>query len=188
MTLPGNHEIEDASFFLNPGIPPFTAYTARYGSAMPYAESGSASPLWYSFTAGPAHIIMLSSYSDFSESSPQYAWFLADVARIDRRVTPWVVASFHAPWYNSNTAHQGEPEGEGMRAVFEPAFRQFGVDVAFAGHVHAYERTAPVFQGGVDPCGTTHVVIGEFCSLSFPSSVQVLACFHVTLVQKPLDA
>ena len=29
-----------------------------------------------------------------------------------------------------------------------------------AGHVHAYERTAPVNNYSVDPCGTVHITIG----------------------------
>ncbi|RCT98736.1 hypothetical protein DVA78_20375, partial [Acinetobacter baumannii] len=32
-------------------------------------------------------------------------------------------------------------EGESMRAVFESWFVQYKVDVVFAGHVHAYERS-----------------------------------------------
>ena len=58
---------------------------------------------------------------------------------MDRRRTPWLLVLFHVPWYNSNTAHQGE--GEGMRALMEPLLRAAGVDFILAGHVHAYERT-----------------------------------------------
>lgn len=46
---------------------------------------------------------------------------------------------FHAPWYNSNKAHQGE--GDEMMAAMEPVLHAAAVDVAFVGHVHAYERT-----------------------------------------------
>ena len=41
--------------------------------------------------------------------------------------------------YNSNTAHAGEMDD--MLAVMEDALYQHGVDVVFAGHVHAYERS-----------------------------------------------
>lgn len=58
---------------------------------------------------------------------------------MDREKTPWLIVLFHVPWYNSNTAHQGE--GEDMKASMEHLLYSAGVDVALAGHVHAYERT-----------------------------------------------
>lgn len=45
----------------------------------------------------------------------------------------------HVPIYNSNEAHF--MEGESMRAAYESWFVQYKVDVVFAGHVHAYERS-----------------------------------------------
>jgi len=44
----------------------------------------------------------------------------------------------HAPWYNSNWAHQGE--GDSMMAAMEPLLYAAHVDMVIAGHVHAYER------------------------------------------------
>lgn len=31
----------------------------------------------------------------------------------------------------------------------------------FAGHVHAYERTHPVYDYNLDPCGAVHITIGD---------------------------
>lgn len=65
--------------------------------------------------------------------------FQADLSKVDRRKTPWVVVLFHVPWYNSNKAHQGE--GDQMMATMEPLLYASSVDIVFAGHVHAYERS-----------------------------------------------
>jgi Icc-related predicted phosphoesterase len=81
---------------------------------------------------------MLGSYTDFDEHSQQYKWLEADLGSIDRKKTPWVIVLLHAPWYNTNYAHQGE--GESMRKAMEELLYKARVDVVFAGHVHAYER------------------------------------------------
>jgi acid phosphatase type 7 len=111
---------------------------------MPYEESGSTSNLYYSFNvAGAVHVIMLGSYTQYGSNSDQYKWLVSDLAKVDRSVTPWLIVLLHAPWYNTNTAHQGE--GEKMRKVMEAVLYKSRVDVVFAGHVHAYERFVSLF-------------------------------------------
>lgn len=51
----------------------------------------------------------------YSRSSEQYAWLHRDLAAVDRARTPWVIVVFHAPWYNSNYAHQARTAGGGGR-------------------------------------------------------------------------
>ena len=132
MVTQGNHDIE-----ILPNHPKgFVSYNSRW--PMPYEESGSTSNLYYSFEVAGTHIIMLGSYTDFDVDSAQYKWLEADLARVDRNKTPWILVLLHAPWYNTNTAHQGE--GESMRQSMEELLYKARVDVVFAGHVHAYER------------------------------------------------
>lgn len=133
MVTEGNHEIETFPIIYPHG---FRAYNARW--LMPHQESGSTSNLYYSFDVAGAHIIMLGSYTDFDSNSNQYKWLRGDLARVDRRRTPWILVTIHAPWYNSNLAHKGE--GESMRKAMEKILYEARVDVVFAGHVHAYER------------------------------------------------
>ena len=113
---------------------------------MPYEESGSASALYYSFDAagGAVHVVMLGSYAAFNSTSAQYGWLARDLARVDRRATPWLVVQLHAPWYNTNAAHAGE--GEAMRKAMERLLYEARVDVVFSGHVHAYERFVSCFD------------------------------------------
>lgn len=154
MVTEGNHETE-----IFPIIQPhgFKAYNARW--LMPYEESNSSSNLYYSFNVVGTHVIMLGSYTDFDEHSQQYKWLEADLGSIDRKKTPWVIVLLHAPWYNTNNAHQGE--GESMRKAMEELLYKARVDVVFAGHVHAYERFARIYDNKVDPCGPVYITIGD---------------------------
>lgn len=56
--------------------------------------------MWHSFNAGPVHVVMFSSEAYFWLSAhglpmvaQQYAWLEADLAAVDRSVTPWVIVS-----------------------------------------------------------------------------------------------
>ncbi|KAL3628317.1 putative purple acid phosphatase 20 [Castilleja foliolosa] len=140
MVTQGNHEIETI-----PKIHKrrFTSYNSRW--LMPYKESGSPSNLFYSFEVAGVHVIMLGSYAKFGVESIQYRWLKADLEKVDRKRTPWLVVVVHAPWYNSNAAHQGEDAALGMKSVMEDVIYGARVDVVFAGHVHVYERFVSLF-------------------------------------------
>ncbi|KAI3753936.1 hypothetical protein L2E82_26001 [Cichorium intybus] len=153
MVTQGNHEKENIPFFKDG----FESYNARW--KMPYEESGSMSNLYYSFEVAGVHVLMLGSYTDYDENSDQYNWLKTDLSTVDRKKTPWLLALFHVPWYNSNNAHQHE--GDQMMEAMEPLLHAAGVDIVFAGHVHAYERTKRVYNGKSHPCGAVHVTIGD---------------------------
>ncbi|RLM75282.1 purple acid phosphatase 22-like [Panicum miliaceum] len=160
MVTQGNHEVEAAPLPPVAGAPPpFAAYGARWPA--PHEESGSPSSLYYSFDAagGAVHVVMLGSYAPFDAGSDQYRWLARDLAGVDRRATPWLVALLHAPWYNTNAAHQGE--GEAMRGAMERLLFEARVDVVFAGHVHAYERFTRVYNNEANPCGPVYITIGD---------------------------
>eukprot|EP00262_Sarcandra_glabra_P005201 TRINITY_DN16555_c0_g1_i2.p1 TRINITY_DN16555_c0_g1~~TRINITY_DN16555_c0_g1_i2.p1 ORF type:complete len:416 (-),score=55.36 TRINITY_DN16555_c0_g1_i2:201-1421(-) len=153
MVTEGNHEEESIPFFKSG----FESYNARW--KMPFEESGSSSNLYYSFEVAGVHVVMLGSYADYDEHSDQYNWLKEDLSKVDRQKTPWLLVLFHVPWYNSNLAHRGE--GDHMTATMEPLLYAARVDIVFAGHVHAYERSNRVNNGKVDPCGAVHVTIGD---------------------------
>ena len=136
----GNHEVSN-------GGENWLGYKLRYPNN--HADSGSDSFLWYSFEAGPVHFIMLCSYADFTDASIQAQWLRSDLARVDRKKTPWLIAVWHTPWYTSNH-HHPMSEGAAMRESMETLMMQAEVDLIINGHVHAYERTKPVYQLALD--------------------------------------
>ncbi|KAI3464898.1 hypothetical protein Pfo_021561 [Paulownia fortunei] len=131
----GNHEID---FVPDIGeTEPFKPYKHRF--FVPYRASESTSPLWYSIKRASAYIIVLSSYSAYGKYTPQYKWLTNELPKVNRTETPWLIVLVHCPIYSSYVHHY--MEGETMRVMYEPWFVEYKVDVVFAGHVHAYERS-----------------------------------------------
>ncbi|OVA06852.1 Phosphoesterase domain [Macleaya cordata] len=152
MVVEGNHEIEAQAENKT-----FAAYSSRF--AFPSEESGSPSTFYYSFNAGGIHFIMLGAYISYSKSGDQYKWLERDLANVDRSVTPWLVATWHPPWYSTYKAHYREAEC--MRVEMEELLYSYGVDLVFSGHVHAYERSNRVYNYSLDPCGPVYITVGD---------------------------
>ena len=53
---------------------------------------------------------------------------------------PWKIAYFHHPIYSNGKRHGSNIE---LRVRLEPLFLRYGVQVAFSGHDHMYERLKP---------------------------------------------
>jgi hypothetical protein len=77
------------------------------------------------------------------------SWLKKDLAAVDRKKTPWVIAMGHRPWYVSGTNVSSTVCLECQQA-FEPIFVEYGVDLIMQGHVHAYQRNKPMANCG---CG-----------------------------------
>jgi len=146
----GNHEVAN-------GMENFAHYTPRYGWPEPQ-QSGSS--VWYSFEAGLAHVVVLCSYCDYSQSSLQRAWLAADLGRVDRQRTPWLIVLMHVPFYSSN-AHHGSSESDAMKASMEELLYTYKADIILSGHVHAYERTGPVFRNEQVCDAPVQLVVGD---------------------------
>lgn len=152
MVVEGNHEIEQQA-----DNQTFVSYSSRF--AFPSKESGSSSTFYYSFNAGGIHFIMLGAYIAYNNSSDQYMWLESDLANVDRSVTPWLVATWHPPWYTSYKAHYREAEC--MKVAMEELLYSYGVDIVFNGHVHAYERSNRVYNYKLNPCGPVYITVGD---------------------------
>jgi len=137
------------------------AINARF--RMPNEESGAkAGNSYYSYNAGPVHVINLNTYVTPGEVYDQVEWFHEDVAKLNRHDTPWLIVLIHAPWYNSNVYHQNVYEPHyWTQTLFEQAFLDNGVDLVLNGHVHSYERVWPTNKGKVDnETGIPYIVTG----------------------------
>ncbi|KKA25173.1 hypothetical protein T310_0764 [Rasamsonia emersonii CBS 393.64] len=148
----------------------FTGYINHF--RMPSPQSKGLGNFWYSFDHGMVHYIQLDTETDLGhgfiapdepggpegeDAGPfsnlrdaQTNWLQQDLASVDRNKTPWTVVAGHRPWYIS-ASNDSSTICEACREVFEPLFLQYGVDLVLSGHVHAYERNAPIRTFDVDP-------------------------------------
>jgi hypothetical protein len=160
----GNHELEIVPSWntlavftaYNARIPPHIADTQVYNPAF---SSIPQAPHFYSINIGQVHVLAMGSYDYFQKYSDQWNFVQDDLGAANRSVTPWIVAFLHAPWYNTDVSHY--LEGESMRVIYEPFLYKAGVDIVQAGHVHAYERSYPVYKYKLDACGPTYMTVGD---------------------------
>ncbi|KDR66696.1 hypothetical protein GALMADRAFT_80567 [Galerina marginata CBS 339.88] len=181
MVGPGNHEAncdngsaKDKSNNITynvsicmPGQTNFTGYRNHF--RMPSSQSAGLENFWYSFDHGMVHYVQFDTETDLGhgilgpdqpggsggspgeDSGPfglmdqQTNWLKKDLANVDRKETPWVIVAGHRPWYVS-----GEICSE-CQLAFESILNQYSVDLVLSGHFHVFERTAPIFNGTVDP-------------------------------------
>jgi len=161
LTTGGNHE-----FIYGENWMP---YFARYPT--PHLGSGSANPCYWGRVVGVTNVISLCSYSNFTFGSIQYSWLETYLStKVNRVATPWVIVMLHVPMYSSNGwGGRGETpvkaqhymEGELLRKAVEPVLYQYGVDIVLSGHVHAVERTIPLYNNSANTCGMVHLTVGD---------------------------
>ena len=152
LTTGGNHEVGSGENWMS--------YYWRYPTPYRASRTPSPNPCFWGREVGVMTAISLCSYAGFTNNSLQYQWlskFLAN--NIDRTRTPWLVVLLHVPFYSSSNGHWRE--GELMRRAMEPLLYQHGVDIILAGHVHSYERTAPLYDNAIDECGPVYLNLGD---------------------------
>jgi hypothetical protein len=138
--VPGNHEYESA------GAAPYYEY---FGP-----NAGPPGLGYYSYTAGPWHVVALNSEVQVGPSSQQMQWLRADLTAHRTRCT---AALWHKPLFTSG------PNGPNphMRDVWRTLY-EFDVDLIITGHDHLYERFSPQdADGRLDPArGIRQITIG----------------------------
>ena len=155
--VPGNHDVpfrrapDAAAYFaywsmplngpaLEPGHPNAAPVAAGVHDAMVVA-AGPAFPRMasYSFDYGKVHWTVLDSnlYTDW-ESPALRRWLEADLKAAQGAA--WRIVALHHPLFQSSRSHMDD---QWMRPI-SPLLEQYGVDLVLAGHVHNYQRTAPL--------------------------------------------
>lgn len=91
-----------------------------------------------------------SNYYTFGRGNGLVDFFMLDSTAFDAGQATWIenslrasraiwkIAAMHHPMYSSGKKHGSEIK---LRAVLEPLFTRYHVQVVFAGHDHVYERT-----------------------------------------------
>lgn len=105
---------------------------------------------WYSYSSGPIHFTVMSTEHNWTRGSEQYNWLSADLASVNRTITPWIIFLGHRPMYSSYTGNYSillPPVDVNFPPEIEPLLLNAKVDLAVWGHVHNYERTCAVYQG-----------------------------------------
>lgn len=115
-------------------------------------NSATGDSRFYSFRQGNALFVCLDvESSPFGYGSPQYRWLVETLAGSD---SEWKVVYFHEAPYSSGGANSV------IRLILSPLFERYGVDVAFCGHEHLYERTFPIRDFGFPGPGVVYITEG----------------------------
>lgn len=119
----------------------------------------------YSIDLGPIHCIQYSTEHDVSAFSPQHKFILADLAALNRTLTPFLVVGGHRPMHISSpdgVDHTSDLlAGEEVLKAFEDLFFLHEVDLILHGHHHSYQRTYPIYKRTVTPGAPVYVVAGN---------------------------
>jgi hypothetical protein len=170
-------------------------------SPMPYlnifslpssAEIGgnaSGTEQYYSFDYGNVHIVSLDSQvaiRDADNRAIMLQWLKDDLTMNSLN---WTIVIFHHPPYTKGSHNSDSLLGGidqpifAIREEFTPVFEDYGVDLAYSGHSHIYERSlyinghyglSPTFDPGTPPMDGNPAVPGmaELNDDGFPASGQ----------------
>jgi hypothetical protein len=149
---PGNHEANDPS-----GA--FSGYFRYFGSVAAPPNG------YYSFNLGGWHLIALNSELCYAgppacnSQSPQYEWLQADLAAHTNSQYPCTLAYWHRPRFGfTNSAKLALANAVGP--LWNLLYGAHA-DVVLNGHVHNYERWAPLKPDGTaDSNGIREFVVG----------------------------
>jgi hypothetical protein len=162
----GNHGFTDTHLINFPQDQAVVSSGGRYRVETRCCLNGTSSQSdpssWYAFDAGNARIYVLeAAWPDanvgradiyrndyeyhWQPSSDQYRWLEADLATHPSQLK---FAAFHFPLYSDTTSQKSDTFLQGP-AGLEGLLSRYGVDIAFTGHAHVYERNLKLQSHGL---------------------------------------
>ncbi|KAG2372801.1 hypothetical protein C9374_013165 [Naegleria lovaniensis] len=162
MTTVGNHEYgprlgpDKHSFEYN-----FTAYNHKFW--MPLRnDTKYGHNMWYHFDFGPVRIVAIDTETNYP-NAPFQPVFQGDhvsyvknaIMNANRTQTPFLMTVGHRPIYSTEKGFSdanGNVVGDSkiLQELFENDYKKYRVDMAICGHVHAYERQYPIYNGTIE--------------------------------------
>ncbi|MGB9167980.1 MAG: LamG-like jellyroll fold domain-containing protein [Nitrososphaeraceae archaeon] len=158
----GNHE--------NSGSEDLNTYLSHFGGL---------TSQYYSFNVQNVHFLVMATEISYSSGSAQHTFVKNDLAAASSNPDiDWIVVFFHKPMYSSsNSCSSSGCSGlSSLRDTYHALFDQNDVDLVLEGHVHDYQRSAPIkFNANSksnpivtnnnlntynDPEGEIHVIVG----------------------------
>ncbi|XP_066380965.1 probable inactive purple acid phosphatase 2 [Miscanthus floridulus] len=127
------------------GIPYSVKFRMPGNSILPTGNGGpDTRNLYYSFDSGVVHFVYMSTETNFVQGSDQYNFLKADLEKVNRNRTPFVVFQGHRPMYTSSDETRDAALKQKMLQHLEPLLVTYNVTLALWGHVHRYERFCPM--------------------------------------------
>lgn len=117
----------------------------------------------WSFNYGNLHVAGIDSNGEYLVER-QLPWLEQDLAAVSKDPDiDWKIVIFHHPAYSSCNVHGST---DYIQRLVVPILDRYGVDLAFSGHDHDYERTKPLKGGQIQDSGngTVYIVAGVFFS------------------------
>lgn len=123
---------------------------------------------FYTFHYGNAQFFMIDSNKDLAPGSEQYQWLEQE---LKKSTATWKFTCHHHPCFSSDEDDYGDRwKGQAPRGYLwgdrnakqlVGLYEKYGVDIAFAGHIHSYERTWPILQMAINQKnGVRYIVSG----------------------------
>lgn len=140
---PGNHDVTSAADLAAPGRQVgLQNYLRAVGQLIPADGATRRLRGYPTYAFGYGNTFVIGFDSNIAEDSTQLAWVGAQLASLDRKRFPNVVAFFHHPPLSSGP--HGGPVVErptiAVREKYMPLFRKHGVRLLLTGHEHLFEH------------------------------------------------
>jgi len=128
LTVLGNHEQNSPQYYEGFSLPP---------------GGGRGNKEWWSIDYGTVHLVgldtnVLTLPHGFKLNRDQIAWLKADLSAARKRGKRFIFVFFHHPLFTSDREYS--PGNTGLRQLWHPIFKEYGVTAVFCGHCHNYER------------------------------------------------